>query len=745
MKRFLAWSVIAFLVLVVASPVNAGYLIIRVLLEGGTSQGGAGNETGRPGQPPGRSGPMSGMRGPGDGPGRPNMPGAGGATTSTSTHADPSKSIVVVVPIEEDLSIKGPFYPKRNPNSETNPPWTPKLHTLFHGEKCITNLFSDGVTIQWYKELVQIPGPKKTRNSEVKALHFEWTKKKDPTSLMMALNAALAVGMIDEAVAYSDELLAYANDKPVSMPADVAVFTTAYAKMQKGIKGQQFSKPGKAEWARKLGAPYSPTKNHYTLIYWDATEAEVKRRFEVLEDNFKAFFIYHALRGIDLPVPETPLIAVLPKQGADVFNLAKALDVSTHLATDAFYSPEHDLLVLSPDALDDVRTTFARQNQQVYQMGVSRAQLLSGDGPRIKDPPKNMGGQAGQPGFNPGGQPGGNPDVNPGGRPGNFPGQPGANNQPPGKDGMKSEEVAHMQTIALIDTFSEDAAITCSISREASRQLLYATQQLPRYVELPEWLIHGAGDFYMRPHQPAFIKNSSGKEVMHIADATGYGVPNYVLQRYFRDLMEKNELNEDRGALLRNVLTDAYFHGLKSKEIHDPDPLKKETKGIEIGGGKQPAGNPNPMGRPGGGAQPPGTSPGPMPIGPRTQPGVPAPGVNAKEEEEDQTTIHRKKRERLSIKSQATAWALYYYLSKSQPEKFRAFLNELSAMPRDVPLEGAAVQAFYRVFNLDGSKESLNGFAREWLNYITHIAPAGIDIPLTEPKSASTTPSGPNP
>src|SRR4029077_9753270 len=133
-------------------------------------------------------------------------------------------------------------------------------------------------------------------------------------------------GMIDECVTWADELLEYAAAKQDGLPPDVAAFTRAYGAMQKGIKGAA-GKPNAAEdWRRRLGATTMSPQAHYTLIYWDAGPAEVQRRAAVLEENFKGFFLWHATRGIELPLPEAPLVAVLPKRGSVVFNLARALD-----------------------------------------------------------------------------------------------------------------------------------------------------------------------------------------------------------------------------------------------------------------------------------------------------------------------------------------------------------------------------------------------------------------------------------
>jgi hypothetical protein len=91
------------------------------------------------------------------------------------------------------------------------------------------------------------------------------------------------------------------------------------------------------------------------------------------------------------------------------------------------------------------------------------------------------------------------------------------------------------------------------------------------------------------------------------------------------------------------------------------------------------------------------------------------------------------------VKAQASAWALYYYLAKDRPAELRAFQAELAALPRDLPLDSDTVTAaFCRAFNLDGSNQAYAKFADAWLEYIRTVPPAGIDIPLMDPKPAGT-------
>lgn len=747
MRRTVPLLIIAGLVMAVASPVNAGYLVIRLILDGSgeggaVAAGGGGGGFSMTGPRPGGVGP--GIGGGLDGPGedRPGSSSLGTPTKGAAVSHDPTRSVIVVVPIETDLSAASPFY-KGVMKPDTNPSWKPKLQLNYRNQKLITNLFTDGASIQLYDSLLQSPGPRATRATQVKEKYTAWQKsKKDSKLLYEALTAALAAGMIDDAMAYADELLAFAEQNTSGLPPEVASFATVYKTMQQGLKRSPTQPGTAAEWQARLDAPFVQSQGHYALIMWDPGSPEVDRRMEMLEENFKGFFLWHAIRGIELPVPDYPLTVILPKRGRDVLPLARALDAPTSMPADGFYSVEHDLLVLSPERLDDVGQTFAKQTQQIYRDGVSRDKLLAGQGPEIhKD----------------------------------------------GRDGKKRpEEVARMQTTALVDRLVDDQAAMCAISREGTRQLLYATNRLPRYVALPHWLTNGAVNFFTRPKDPAFISAPDNKTYVHVAMATGYGPPNYALQRYFRDLVEKQELNPDRAALLKNILTDAYFHGLKDlRDARDPDPAKADTGGVALhkGGQTPPAsggqfpggtgtrppmggppygmggigmggistGTPPPMGPMGYsgslGGRPPGGSFGGPPPGVGTggmgsMMGSPYPGGGSQTvtttEEDDLPTQLRKKRARLSIKAQATAWALYYYLALNYPNQLRVFLDELAALPRDLPLEGdAIVPLFCKAFGLDGSRQSMARFTNGWLDSMRDISPAGVDILLTEPKPAS--------
>jgi hypothetical protein len=740
MRRFFLMAAFALGAVLVATPANAGYLIIRVLFEGsggaddndlsgagpglprggygglmspGPGKGGVNPGYGKGGMSPGPGGkgggrPMAPPRDPsGGGMGDPGTPGV-----AAPIPHDPARSVVVVIPVRNDLTAPANMDPKRPGHLDNNPRWPAVLKLNHRGQQIRTSLFTDSSTVQWYENFMKTPRYMRTHDLDLEEAHARWAKNKTDSMLaFQVIRAALQSGYVDLAVTYSDELIAAVGDKADGLPAEVATFVKTYKAMQSGIKGGA-QKPGKARyWKEMLGARDVHESGHYAIVYWDTPTDEVQRRAAILEENYRAFYLLHAMRGVELPTPDSPLVVVLAKQAANVRTLAGALDAAATLRADGAYSVEHDVLVLSPERLDGVGQTFLRQNQQIYREGISRDSLLAGGGPKIS-----------------------------------AQGMPG---------GKKPDEVAWMQTMALVERIAEDNAAQYTASREGSRQLLYRTGQLPRYVQLPQWLSTGAVSVYTRPRDPAYVKKdvkdkdkNKEKWYMAVATTTGYGIPNYTLQRYLRDLEEKKELHTDRAQLLRNVLNDAYFNGLRDpREANDPDPRKVENAGIALNtgtGGPAAGGNPGygvgspmpPMGGTGGGLSllgPPGSSGGLGTAGGTAGGGLAMPVST--EPVEDPVTKLRKARERLQTKADATAWALCYYLTREKPREFRKFVDELAMLPRDLPLDGAVVtQAFFRAFDLDGGNESLRRFADAWMKYMNDQVRVSEDIELIELK-----------
>jgi hypothetical protein len=708
----------AVLLTVAASPGLAGYIILRVVLDGAGAPAGGGDSGGtgtigpmgpmggRPTGPMGPMGPPSSSSGP-TGP----MGPTGGASGAPASEHDFTRSVVVVIPLETEL-LEVPLDPKKPFNTDRNPRYV-KFTVPLHGTVLRANLFFDSTQIQFYTELLKVPGAKKTRLTQMRDKYALWTKdKKDPQLLYEALLLALESGHIREtvtppgqtpkdAVTFATELLAVATENKLALSRDAQAFVTAWGAVSKRVLGPATVPGDGPDWQAKLDAKANRTEGHYSLVSWDSSDAEIRRRSRQLNDHFIAFYLLHATRGVALPVPAKPLVAVLPEQSASVPKMRTVLDVLPGTG-DAFYAPEHNVLLLAPERSDDVGRTFIRQNQQAFAKGLNRDAVLAGVLPDKLD----------------------------------------AN----GRDGAaKPDDYARAGTLSLIEKLMAEEAEVAAISREGSRQLLFATGGLPAHVTLPEWFANGSVNYFARPRGPLFVKvGDDDKPFMSVAMSTGYGVPNYLLQRALRDLDEHKELNADRAKVLENVLTDAYFSGVK--DALDPDPAPPKKKVVPKGpvGPMGPMGPLGPLG--------PGGRDGEGPLFPGgTQPGGAQSGGTGTE---DAAVAARKARERLELKAQATAWSLYYFLARAKPAELKAYLAELNKLPRDLPIDGkTSFAAFVRAFNLSSAPDGpadparMKKLATEWFDYVTTIPAAYFDVPLVMPEppkpGTGTGPMGP--
>jgi hypothetical protein len=709
---------VAILLTAAVSPTFAGYIIIRVLLEN-TDPGPTVPGPGEPGDyyydeddrggkfgnfpPRGSIGPLppTGMGSPGAvGPGSP-VPGAGTETGKSPADYDPRRSIVVIIPTETDLVAK-PLDESKAFN-EYNNPYYRKFVTHWYGRRLTPVLFVDNTSIQLYEQLLDKPDRRKTYATLLRQQYQAWLKSKtDVNALYDALIAALRAGIIRDhnppkedlppadAMKIAQELLDVAATKKIPLPDKVQRFVNAWSQMHDAVKMPASLRGSAAEnWKSVLDARKVKVIGHYAIIYWDTPDTppndEVGRRGIQLNDHFYAYFLWHATRGMALPVPTKPLLVVLASEAKQMRPLRQALD-GLPMHTAAFYSAEHSLLVLSPERLDNVAQTFIRQNDQIFKRGLSREPLLRGEIPRL---------------------------------------------DAAGEKGPKPADVARASTLALVEKFFIDDSEIAAVTAEGTRQLLFETGQLPQYVTIPHWLSFGAVSFFSRPRTPAYVTmGEDEKPTMAVALRDGYDLPNFYHHRYFRDLDDKKELNPNRAKLLEHVLTDAYFAGIKNGD--DPDPAP-ETKKKDKDKPKGPTTGKGPIV---------GTLPVPGPgYGPGDGRNDPTGGLLPPPDMENPLTLLRKKRERLTIKAQATAWALYYYLAHEKPAQLQQYLAELNKFPRDLPIDGrTAFHIFTRVFDLtnpaDGSVDTakFQKFAEEWVAAILNESPTWIDLPVVIPE-----------
>ncbi|MBN9521160.1 hypothetical protein J0H58_22005, partial [bacterium] len=513
----------------------------------------------------------------------------------------------------------------------------------------------------------------------------DWKRgaKDDTQKLLNLVTDALEVGLVDEAVAMSDQLLAAVQAKKATTP-QVDRFVAAYTPLQstqKGFKARVTNAGPAAAWKQKLSqgrgfhdAEIYPSA-HYDLIAWGGVRtAEANRRLEQLEMNLRAFYLWYATRGVQLPLPDQRLPVALTAGPDDVRFLASVLDANG-VMTDGFYAPDHELLVLSPDRVDEIGITFQRQVHPESYLPNSPIWLLNEDG------------------------------------------QGKAN-------GKKAAEVARMMTWAMADVFNQRDSEIAATSREGSRQLFHASGLLPRHVAAPAWLNHGSAEFFHRPRGPVYTDGPEDKTVATLGLTTGYGTANFAQQKLFRDLSDKKLLPADPAVLLRNVVTDTYFTAVSARLDADDPKLPKP---------KAPPKTPMPM-TPGG--------EGPMPmIGPMIPgiggpPGTPMAGAPV----EDPQAYERRRQAFLVNKARSTSWALYHHLATNHADGLRRYFAELDKLPRDMPLDGNAnLAVFMTAFNLttaptpEAGKVAFGQFAREWLDATATLAMSGVDITLHAP------------
>ncbi|HEX4612097.1 MAG TPA: hypothetical protein VH092_28125, partial [Urbifossiella sp.] len=427
-------------------------------------------------------------------------------------------------------------------------------------------------------------------------------------------------------------------------------------------------------------------------------------RLDQLEENLQAFYLWYAARGVALPLPDRLLPVVLTGSGPELRRLRDALDVSAVL-TDGFYAPDHELLVLSPERIDDVGMTFQRQVNGYYRLGVSREKLLH---PELYVSPETAIIKLNDDGH--------------------------------GKDGKKASEAARMMTWAMADRFNQRDTEVAAASREGSRQLLYASGLLPKHVAAPAWLAHGSAEFFHRPRGAVFTDGPEDKTVATVGLTTGYGTANFAQQKLFRDLSAKKLLPGDPAVLLRNVVTDTYFAAVTARLDADDPKLPKPKA--------PPAAASTSGGPPGLGGLQPGGGPPVRPGGPMA-PGMGGPGGPVTAAAEDPIAYARRRQEFLANKARSTSWALYHHLATNHPDGLRRYFAGLDKLPRDMPFDANTnLSVFMTAFNLTAANEAgktpVGQFAAEWLESIGTLAMTGSDFTLHAPAPPMhSSPAGP--
>lgn len=718
------------------------YVVLRVKLsnDGGSAPAtpGSGEGSGTPGSfgpPPGVPGTPGGPRGGGPGmpgvpgfPGSPDGPGMSGGG-GTNTAATTERSVHVLVPFSkiefnQKLYTGGAHY-------ITNP----ATFTVIKHPFGSSVLYQNRVNIQ--AEPLSIL----TEESRLKEAYSKWTvdSNRKPAVLLAYIGDALKAELLPLAEQFSDSLVKQ-TDGDKEVPADVAAFVKGYKALKEKWNQPAANNPAADAWKVKFGpeANVHTDSPHYAVVHFsgDALSGQagesVLRVSELLEKNLKSFYLWHLREGFALPLPDKRLVAVVAKNGGQLPKLREGLD-GLAMTSDSFYSPIHNLVVISPERTDELGRTFnAIANTKLE--GFDRNELLQGKYPSSKQ--------------------------------------------------AKPDEIALASTYALVRRAIDDESMRSSVSREGSRQLFVTLGLLPQHVRTPKWVESGMGSLLQHPKGGGVVELSKDTPGIVVGVTTGHGAANYECLQQFLSFYPakkdgKDNKSIDPAAVLTNVLTDKYFAAIATGIDPDrPATLNDLLPGLPTGGaprgggvpplgGTSGPGGPLPPGggaapgspplaprgpgdgspeiqgpRPGGGpgipggfGQPPGIPGSPGGTGPQgpTGPGGEDPGIV-----DPNTTAPRLTAAQLDQKAKATAWALTFYLTKgARMSKLHAFLERLNDLPRDLRVDPqVSLTLFCESFGLlkpntqEVDRAAFATFAKEWITTIQQQSPTYQTITL---------------
>jgi hypothetical protein len=633
------------------------------------------------------------------------------------------RSVVVAVPFKnlyQDVVYTGkPFALPNNP----------RVFWLSH-DQGKTLLFTDATRIQLT--------PLYDLNTDVilKAKYAEWAKMRSATGLFELIKTALGYDQVETALAYSKELARIMEmKKEGTVPRDIAAFLAIFKDLQSKFDETLPVATEGAEWKKRLQAAATAEEKHYSVIHFgeQSVQPEVlNTKLAQLERNYKAFFLWHAVIGQKVPTPEKKQIVILAKRAADVPTLRAQLD-GTPIVSDAFYVANHNVVVLSPERLDDTGRSFLEIMKADYDTGWNREKLLKGIIPNAKPLPEKT----------------------------------------------EFGEMFRMCTSALVDRAMELEANEGAITRDCNRQLFVSSGILPQHVVLPKWLDQGLANLLSKPKNPGVIAGDTpDKPLMVYGYASGYGTPNYLMFREWKKLKARQEIAIGQPQALQSeanmaiaaksvllaVLSDSYFEAAHTGIEFDkpgaehaipggfaPPPPGGIAPPMRMGfnngrfsadaqapqPGQFPPPPPPGGGRfppPGGGRfppppPPPRGGPGPMPMGDGENPG-----------------IELSHKARLELKAQATAWALAYFVSTQRLDGMKRYYEELNKLPRDMRLDKKlTIETFAKAFSLMNDEQTelddakVKNFAMQWIRHLDATQESWKDIPV------EATPNIPNP
>ncbi len=276
-------------------------------------------------------------------------------------------------------------------------------------------------------------------------------------------------------------------------------------------------------WRSRIGDNYRVERlEHYSLLHNMEADrgAPVQGRLNRLENNYRAFFYWFALQGKALKVPDQRLVAVLVKHG-DEFKRQQQIFDSLPSVADGFLARRDNLAVFSLERTDAASEALEQNTKVTWQ------KLTTTRDDSLKHWPRGARGER--------------------------------------LDDAFGREI---QTIALLERALEDDAEIASVTHEGTRQLLAATNELPRNVAVPEWLQFGWASFFETP---------KGSPWMTVGSPSSTLLPEYNYLSQYKAAFQAGKLEKQRVAMLEKVVTDAYFREYAANPKSEEARVKART------------------------------------------------------------------------------------------------------------------------------------------------------------------------
>lgn len=504
MKRW--FTAVAILLFGAASFSSADYVLIRAILGGAQgdpnhpSASGGPTAPGAPGSPRGPGGPGAppppgggGPRGPGGGPSAP-MPPGGDPTLGTLNQLGAGQTIDTAA-----LAVQAVVHVKH----KSGQPLSYVSHKWSQAPNGTTRLFNDG------SSLISVILP-------IQSLHARFEAKKlsanrgGKEKQLEAAEWALEHGLNDDFAALMDGFVAQKEHENSANSQAFRDAVKAYMEVKAALEKPIDNETRANYWSGRLNARMEKSK-HYAVVYTSGVNnpPEVQSRLAALENHMRSFYYWFALKGRALPMPKDKLVAVMlndPKE----FRRQRAVLEDEPLVTDGFFSHRDNICVFSSQRIDGPWEVFERQVSPLWSGGAyDRSALLEGT----------------------------------------------ARRKIAGPYATEAGQFARMMTLALLERALEEEAERAAVTHEGTRQLMVATNLIPRTVIPPNWAEFGTAAAFETPKGP-FPEAPIGAAVAIYPGVMG---PSWAYLRWFKKHVDADQKGT-QAAFLKDVITDRFFN-----------------------------------------------------------------------------------------------------------------------------------------------------------------------------------------